>query len=119
MTPETIGLFYQAQILRDEAMADSIVKASQASPDATVYHINGSFHTMDYLGTFARVRRDLPNAKLISIQVLPVDDLLAPLPDDAPKADYIVLVLAPPAKPEEGTNPMPPAAATAGPRPQS
>ena len=30
---------------------------------------------MDYLGTFARVKRDLSGAKLISIQVLPIDDL--------------------------------------------
>jgi uncharacterized iron-regulated protein len=110
ITDETIRVFYEAQVLKDEAMADSVANASTNNPGSIVYHVTGAFHTIDKLGTFPRIQRDLPGADVISILVLPVEDLLAPLPEDASGADYIVLVLAPPAteEPEAGMPVMPP-----------
>ncbi len=95
VTEQTIQWYYQAQVLKDETMAESVAMASEQHPDGIVYHVTGAFHTADFLGTFARIRRDLPDADCVSILVLPVDDLLAPLPEDTPKADYWILVLAP------------------------
>jgi len=95
VTEQTIQWYYQAQVLKDETMAESVAMASEQHPDSVVYHVAGAFHTADFLGTFPRIERDLPGADCISILVLPVDDLLAPLPEDTPKADFWILVLAP------------------------
>jgi len=110
----SLKLYYEAQVLKDEAMAYSVSSAAENFPSATVFHVTGAFHIADYLGTYPRIRRELPGADTVSILVLPVDDLLAPIPSDAPKADYIVLVLAPPSEAQPGTTetpqmpPMPP-----------
>jgi uncharacterized iron-regulated protein len=94
VSEESMRSYYEAQVLKDEAMADSIRIAANAHPDATVYHVTGAFHVIDNLGTFSRVKRNLPGADTVSIAVLPVENLLDPLPEDAPIADFIVLVLA-------------------------
>jgi uncharacterized iron-regulated protein len=108
MTEETIELFYQAQVIKDETMAESIARASEKSPDATVFHVTGAGHVADYLGTYPRVLRRLPGIDEISIIIIPVDDLLAPVPDDVSKADYYILVQAPPPVDESTMPPMPP-----------
>jgi len=104
VTVETIRLYYEAQVIKDETMAESVTMAAEADPDAVVYHIAGAFHLADYLGTFSRIRRNMPAADCVSILVVPVDDLLAPLPEDTSMADYWILVIAP----EEETGEMPP-----------
>ena len=101
VTEEMIEWYYQSQVMKDETMAESISRAAETDPGAVVYHVNGGFHTADWLGTFSRVRRNLPGADCISIHVMPVDDILAAVPEDATKADYWILVQAPPPEEEE------------------
>jgi uncharacterized iron-regulated protein len=108
MTEDTIELFYQAQVIKDETMAESIVRAAEKSPDSTVFHVTGTGHIADYLGTYPRVLKRLPGINEISIICLPVDDLLAPLPDDVLKADYYILVQAPPPQDKAAMPQMPP-----------
>ena len=107
VTEENIRWYYEAQVLKDETMAESIARAATASPGALVYHLTGSFHVQDYLGTFSRVRRDLPEADCVSILAIPVDELLSVPPQDTPSADYWILVLAPPGEEVEGPEVMP------------
>jgi len=95
ISEDTIKLYYQAQVIKDETMAESVSRAAEANPEALVYHIAGAFHLGDYHGTYPRITRNLPGADVVSIVVVPVDDLLGPLPDDAFKADYWILVEAP------------------------
>jgi uncharacterized iron-regulated protein len=95
VSEDTVKLYYQAQVIKDETMAESVSRAAEANPDALVYHIAGAFHLADYLGTYPRIRRDLPGADVVSILVIPVDDLLGALPEDISKADYWILVEAP------------------------
>ncbi len=104
VTDEMIFMVYQAQVVKDETMAESVTMAYENNPGSVVYHINGSFHTRDYLGTFSRIRRNLPAVDCVSIIAVPVDDLLAGVPEDTPKADYYILTLAPE---EEETMEMP------------
>jgi uncharacterized iron-regulated protein len=44
---------YAAQLLRDTTMAESIINAMKAHPNAKVVHLNGSFHSDNHLGTTA------------------------------------------------------------------
>ena len=91
--------YYQSQCVKDETMAESIVQA-RAVPatrerPSTVVHINGAFHSDFGLGTAARVRRRLPDARVAIITIVPVADLdaVALSDEDRRRADYIVYTL--------------------------
>ena len=77
-------LFYQAQCIKDETMAESIAAArAKAGADAIVVHFTGSFHTDFGLGTAARVRRRNPSAKTIVVSAVPT-----PAPDKAKASEF-------------------------------
>jgi uncharacterized iron-regulated protein len=85
----------------DETMAESVYKASIANPGYTVYHIVGSFHVEDYLGTYSRIKQRMPTGDLLSILVYPVDDLLTPRINEIPGCDFLILVLREPEEKKE------------------
>ncbi len=58
---------YQAQCLKDETMAESIVNASKMKPKARVLHFNGDFHSRYFSGTVSRVQEILPKKKIAVI----------------------------------------------------
>ena len=95
-----MGRFYAAQCLKDETMAESIVKAWSTASAANsgtrplVVHYNGSFHSDYGLGTAARVKRRLPNAKTIVVTMIPVANLdTAATTDHLRKGDYLVFTI--------------------------
>ena len=100
ITDEVALYYYQNQVLRDETMAESVYKASLKYPGSTIYHIVGSFHVEDYLGTYERIRKRMAEADLVSILVRPVDDILAASLDDIPGCDYVIFVIKEPEKVE-------------------
>jgi uncharacterized iron-regulated protein len=86
-------LFYEAQCVKDETMAESIARARTANPAAIVVHFNGSFHTDFGLGTAARVRRRLPDAKTVVVSAVPTPDpAKAKAAEFLERGQYIVLV---------------------------
>ena len=58
---------YQAQCLKDETMAESIVNALKIKPKARVLHFNGDFHSRNFSGTVSRVQELLPKKKIAVI----------------------------------------------------
>ena len=89
--------FYAAQCLKDETMAESITKAwSEAfkvkpSVRPLVVHYNGSFHSDYGLGTAARVKGRLPEAKVVTVTMIPLATLDAiATAEHAAKADFVV-----------------------------
>ena len=58
---------YQAQCLKDETMAESIVNALKIKPKARVLHFNGDFHSRYFSGTVSRVQEILPKKKIAVI----------------------------------------------------
>ena len=77
-------LFYQAQCIKDETMAESIAAArTKAGSEAIIVHVTGSFHTDFGLGTAARVRRRSPDAKTIVVSAVPT-----PAPASANAAEF-------------------------------
>lgn len=68
--------FYAAQCLKDETMAESVVRAlARGGPGAVVVHFNGAFHTDRRLGIVPRVLRRAPAARVVVVSAVPVADL--------------------------------------------
>jgi uncharacterized iron-regulated protein len=88
-----IDRFYEAQCVKDETMAESIVRAlDRAGRGAVVVHYNGAFHSNSGLGTVARVARRRPQARTIVITAVPVDAAARPAVGEyTGLGDYIVL----------------------------
>jgi uncharacterized iron-regulated protein len=98
MPPEMIGRFYEAQCVKDETMAESIVRAFDRYPNAMVVHVAGGFHVEEGLGTVERVKRRVKQgATTRKVSDFPVV-MFVPTPDlDSAKAgaqrhlgDYVV-----------------------------
>ena len=100
MDKATVARFYEAQVVRDETMAESITRRLDAATNSLVLHINGQFHSDYGDGISRRVLWRRPLTKIVIVSVLPVADLRkAPPVMDKELADYVVLVAAPVTKP--------------------
>ncbi|MFN2360345.1 MAG: ChaN family lipoprotein [Marinobacter sp.] len=51
---------YKAQLLRDNTMADQVIRALAANPDHQVIHLTGTFHSEDRLGMVAVLEKKRP-----------------------------------------------------------
>lgn len=94
-TRSPTDLFYEAQCVKDETMAESIVAAMTAGgPGTTVVHYTGAFHSDYGLGTASRVMRRLPTAKSLVVSAVPTP---TPTTADAteflPRGQFIILAL--------------------------
>ena len=99
MDAATVARFYEAQVVRDETMAESITRRLEAAPNGLVLHLNGQFHSDYGEGIPRRVLWRRPLTKIVIVSVVPVADVKkAPPPVDKELADYIVLVPAPPGR---------------------
>ena len=98
MDASRLRYIYEAQCLRDDTMAETIVQALEQG--RVVYHVNGSFHSDGALGTAARTLFKRPlGTRVLVVKVVPVGDVKgADLGAFRGEADYLVFVPAP-AKP--------------------
>jgi uncharacterized iron-regulated protein len=84
--------FYQAQCLKDDAMAESIAEALQARRQEgrkpLIVHFCGKFHSDSRLGTVARLQQRLPDLRIKVLSVVSVKPTLADyvfvVPDEEP-----------------------------------
>jgi len=86
--------YYWAQCSKDETMAESIARASEAraGKPGPVVHFTGAFHSDFGAGTAERTRRRLSAKSVSVVSMVPVSDLdtLAPAGEDLKRADYLV-----------------------------
>jgi uncharacterized iron-regulated protein len=71
----TIENMYRAQCVKDETMAESIVRARSDAAAPLVIQYNGDFHSDFGEGTAERVKRRLPKARMMVISAIPVPKL--------------------------------------------
>jgi uncharacterized iron-regulated protein len=92
--------YYEAQCVKDETMAESIVAArSRAGADAIVVHFNGAFHSDYSFGTAWRVLRRSRATPHLVISALPVADPSASPPAGSEtRGHYVILTRRPPGK---------------------
>ena len=85
---------YRAQCVKDETMAESIVRARSDGSAPLVIQYNGDFHSDFGEGTAERVRRRLPKARVVVISAIPVArlDQLDPKPLRK-QGDWLLFVL--------------------------
>lgn len=98
MSEARLRSIYEAQCLRDDTMAETIVRALDKGH--VVYHVNGSFHSDGGMGTAARTLFKRPmGTKLALVKAVPVADTRMANPAALKsEADYLVFVPAPPEK---------------------
>lgn len=65
----TLYLYYGAQCIKDETMAESILNYYNSEPKSKIIHFNGDFHSNSYLGTVNMLQRRAPKLKIAVITV--------------------------------------------------
>ena len=81
---------YYAQCVKDDTMAESILRLGEQRPGDKIVHFNGDFHSREFLGTVERVRSRAPQLRLAVLSPHPANE---PLPENADQiADFFVLV---------------------------
>ena len=97
---EDMFRYYEAQCLKDDTMAESIVdylvKVRQTGGNALVVHVNGRMHSDGGLGTVARVRLRDPLLKIALVGMESVDDVARARVVTPSIGDYVLLVKAQP-----------------------
>ncbi len=90
---------YLAQLLRDNTMAESIYRAKQQAPTHQIIHLNGSFHSNEFLGTVAELKRLDANLKISVISPVMFKDSSAGYEaEDLKLGDLLYLILPLPAE---------------------
>jgi uncharacterized iron-regulated protein len=88
--------FYLAQCVKDDTMAESIARAYNRSvePKPLIVQFNGAFHSDYRLGTAARVRTRLEQARVVVVSIVPQEQLDSIEADEyRERGDYIVFAL--------------------------
>ena len=101
LPPAMAERFYIAQCVKDEAMAEAIVKARLAAPrNAIVVHYDGAFHSDYSQGTVSRVARRQPGWTLAVVTAIPVaEPAAAPIAPQSGKADFVIFTRRPERRP--------------------
>jgi uncharacterized iron-regulated protein len=88
-TPEQ--MIHSSQSLWDNTMAESCLRALDASPGGLVLHVNGEFHSAHGQGTLHQLLLRRPGLRVAAISVLPASDLSSvDLDETTDRADWIV-----------------------------
>ena len=96
MDAATVQRFYEAQVVRDETMAESVVHALGGADGLLVLHVNGRFHSDFGGGIPRRVLWRRPRARVLIVSVVPVARMPALLtPDQRAMGDFLVFVPTP------------------------
>ncbi|CQR72758.1 hypothetical protein SOV_01410 [Sporomusa ovata DSM 2662] len=101
VAPEKMEAFYRAQCLKDDAMAESIVRYCRQNPGRKVVHYQGDFHSRFRLGVAEKLQELEPAIKILVIAPAYVDDF-TDLPDKVKRlqadSDIIAFLPSPPDK---------------------
>jgi uncharacterized iron-regulated protein len=86
--------YYESQCIKDETMAEAIALALEGGSPRPVIHLTGAFHSDHGDGIPARLLRRAPATSMLSLTVVPVDDLdELDTARHAPRADYLLFTL--------------------------
>jgi uncharacterized iron-regulated protein len=89
MNFETI---YAAQCIKDDTMAESILKYHRLPPRRKVIHFNGEFHSRKHLGTAQKIQRLEPMSKVAVITPIMCDGEFSWDDDDLLEGEFLILL---------------------------
>ena len=78
------------QTLWDNAMGDACARALREHPGAQVVHVNGSFHSAYWDGTARQCRLRAPEARIVTVAIVPSSAAASSTFDEREVADYVV-----------------------------
>lgn len=78
------------QTLWDNSMGDSCARALDRHPGRLVLHVNGGFHSAYWDGTARQLRLRAPEAKVLTVSIVPTMNPAVADLHGAPVADYVV-----------------------------
>jgi uncharacterized iron-regulated protein len=81
---------YSTQTLWDNSMGDACAQALDESPGALVLHVNGGFHSSYWDGTVRQLLLRKPDAKVLTVSIVPCANPSVADVSGEPVADYIV-----------------------------
>ena len=82
--------FPNAQAVKDATMGHFMLR--NWTEGQTFLHYNGSYHSENFEGIVWYIKRDMPNAKILTITTVSQDDTSSLLEEHLGKADYILCV---------------------------
>lgn len=83
---------FHAQLLRDATMAESIFDTWRKNKKTKILHLNGRFHSDEYLGTVAAMRRLRKRMEILTISCFSSEDFEAPEWDEhSGLGDFVIL----------------------------
>jgi uncharacterized iron-regulated protein len=84
-------LIYAAQCIKDDTMAESILKYQRIPPRRKVIHFNGDFHSRKHLGTAQKVQVLEPLLKVAVITPLMCEDEFIWKDEDLIEGEFLIL----------------------------
>lgn len=84
---------YAAQCMKDDTMAESILKYHRLPPRRKVIHFNGEFHSRKHLGTAQKIQRLEPMSKVAVITPIMCDGEFSWDDDDLLEGEFLILLL--------------------------
>jgi uncharacterized iron-regulated protein len=83
---------YSAQSLWDNAMGEACADALDRFPGYVVLHVNGGFHSAFWDGTVHQLKLRKPDAKILTVDMVPSSNPGVEVADGAPEADFVAFV---------------------------
>ena len=86
-----LDLIYAAQCIKDDTMAESILKYHRIPPRKKVIHFNGDFHSRKHLGTAQKIQVLEPMLKVAVISPLGCEGEFVWEDDDLLEGEFLIL----------------------------
>ncbi|MDP8200666.1 MAG: ChaN family lipoprotein [Candidatus Tenebribacter burtonii] len=87
-----LDLIYAAQCIKDDTMAESILKYHRILPRRKVIHFNGDFHSRKHLGTAQKIQVLEPMLKVAVITPLSYEDNFTWKDEDLLEGEFLILL---------------------------
>ncbi|MCD6176277.1 MAG: ChaN family lipoprotein [Candidatus Cloacimonetes bacterium] len=87
-----LDLIYAAQCIKDDTMAESILKFHRIPPRRKVIHFNGDFHSRKHLGTAQKIQVLEPMLKVAVITPISCEDEFTWKDEDLLEGEFLILL---------------------------
>ena len=87
-----LDLIYAAQCIKDDTMAESILKFHRIPPRRKVIHFNGDFHSRKHLGTAQKIQVLEPMLKIAVITPISCEDEFVWENEDLLEGEFLILL---------------------------
>ncbi|MDP8268572.1 MAG: ChaN family lipoprotein [Candidatus Tenebribacter davisii] len=88
-----LDLIYAAQCIKDDTMAESILKYQRIPPRRKVIHYNGDFHSRGHLGTAQKIKLLEPMLKIAVIAPVMCEGEYNWDEEDLKEGDFLILLI--------------------------